>query len=67
MIPLFSDGKQRNKNLECKLEQNSYGWCILKFKCQKTRAKLPVMFSNGTVLKESASTKKQGTVYGFSV
>ena len=37
------------------------------FRSKQTRTKLPVMFLNGKVLKESASTKKQGAVYEFSV
>ena len=37
---VFSGYKQRNKlclvYLECKLQQDSYGWCIFKLKCKKT-------------------------------
>ena len=37
---IFSGYKERSKvclvYLECKLQQDSYGWCIFKLKCQKT-------------------------------
>ena len=36
---VFSGYEQRNKvcfvYLECKLQQDRYGWCIFKLKCQK--------------------------------
>ena len=37
---VFNGYKQRNKvrlvYLECKLQQDSYGWCFFSLKCQKT-------------------------------
>ena len=56
---VFSGDKQRNKAcfvyLECKLQQDTYGWYIFKLKCQKTvekthlesrklQKKVPLMF-----------------------
>lgn len=83
MIPLFSYYNQRKKNLECKLEQQSYGWCIFKLKRQKTEGKwyvdankqqLSEFLRNCKVLREryklrswSPSTKKKDTVDVFSV
>ena len=74
---VFSGYKERNKDclvyLECKLQEVSYGWCILKLKCQK-RNKVPLMLLDVKALAvklelrfSTLSTSRQGTVLVFGV